>query len=205
MRTMGSAARSGASSATPDVMSATGNTKLSARSSPTWLGRSAGLRPSLTGIQAYTAAKHALIGLTRQLAHELGPHGVTVNAICPGLFMTDINREWNAKMPTFKSGSHLYPVDGAVHDVSPEDTAYLVYTSGTTGQPKGTMETHSNVAFNSEVYRRWMQVGDEDSVFGAAPLFHITGLIGHVGLAGLGAGAALRQTGVRVRRAHHRE
>ena len=34
------------------------------------------------------------------------------------------NREWNAKMPTFKSGSHLYPVDGAVHDVSPEDTAF---------------------------------------------------------------------------------
>jgi long-chain acyl-CoA synthetase len=69
--------------------------------------------------------------------------------------------------------------------VSPEDTAYLVYTSGTTGQPKGTMETHQNVAFNSEVYRTWMRIGDEDSVFGAAPLFHITGLIGHVGLAGL--------------------
>ena len=69
--------------------------------------------------------------------------------------------------------------------VSTEDTAYLVYTSGTTGQPKGTMETHQNVAFNSEVYRTWMRIGDEDSVFGAAPLFHITGLIGHVGLAGL--------------------
>ena len=34
------------------------------------------------------------------------------------------NREWNAKMPTFKSGSHVYPVDGAVHDVAPEDTAF---------------------------------------------------------------------------------
>ncbi len=77
------------------------------------------------------------------------------------------------------------PDRGARESVSPEDTAYLVYTSGTTGQPKGTMETHSNVAFNSEVYRTWMQIGDEDSVFGAAPLFHITGLVGHVGLAGL--------------------
>ena len=27
-------------------------------------------------------------------------------------------------MPTFKSGSHLYPIDGAVHDVAPEDTAF---------------------------------------------------------------------------------
>ena len=35
-----------------------------------------------------------------------------------------LNREWNAKMPTFKSGSHVYPVNGAVHDVAPEDTAF---------------------------------------------------------------------------------
>ena len=34
------------------------------------------------------------------------------------------NREWNAKMPTFKSGSHLYPIDGAAHDVGNEDTAF---------------------------------------------------------------------------------
>ena len=73
----------------------------------------------------------------------------------------------------------------AREQVSPDDVAYLVYTSGTTGQPKGTMETHSNIAFNSEVYRVWMQIGDDDSVFGAAPLFHITGLIGHITLAGL--------------------
>jgi long-chain acyl-CoA synthetase len=77
------------------------------------------------------------------------------------------------------------PDEGARVEVAPEDTAYLVYTSGTTGQPKGTMETHSNVAFNSEVYRTWMQIGNEDIVLGIAPLFHITGLIGHVTLAGL--------------------
>jgi long-chain acyl-CoA synthetase len=77
------------------------------------------------------------------------------------------------------------PDTGAREQVSPDDTAYLVYTSGTTGQPKGTMETHSNVAFNSEAYRTWMQIGDDDSVLGIAPLFHITGLIGHITLAGL--------------------
>jgi len=69
--------------------------------------------------------------------------------------------------------------------VSPEDMAYIVYTSGTTGKPKGALETHSNVAFNAEVYRTWMQIGDEDSVYGVAPLFHITGLIGHTALAGI--------------------
>ena len=44
----------------------------------------AGLQASLTGIQAYCSAKHALIGLTRQLAHEFGPFGITVNSVAPG-------------------------------------------------------------------------------------------------------------------------
>jgi long-chain acyl-CoA synthetase len=45
----------------------------------------------------------------------------------------------------------MEPDAEAREQVSPDDVAYLVYTSGTTGQPKGTMETHSNIAFNSEV------------------------------------------------------
>jgi 3-oxoacyl-[acyl-carrier protein] reductase len=56
----------------------------------------AGLRPSLTGIQSYCSAKHGLIGLTRQLALELGPHGITVNSVAPGFLRTspDYERQW---------------------------------------------------------------------------------------------------------------
>jgi FAD/FMN-containing dehydrogenase len=35
-----------------------------------------------------------------------------------------LNREWNQRTPGFKAGTHLYPIDGAVHDVGPEDTAW---------------------------------------------------------------------------------
>lgn len=56
----------------------------------------AGLRPSLTGIQAYTAAKHALVGLTKQLSWEFAPSGVTVNAVAPGLVLSNPStiRQW---------------------------------------------------------------------------------------------------------------
>jgi gluconate 5-dehydrogenase len=43
------------------------------------------------GASAYITSKHALAGLTRALAAELGPRGVNVNAICPGYFRTEIN------------------------------------------------------------------------------------------------------------------
>jgi len=53
----------------------------------------AGLNISLTGIQAYATAKAGLIHLTRQLAHELGPFGITVNSIAPGFVRSNANTE----------------------------------------------------------------------------------------------------------------
>lgn len=53
----------------------------------------AGLGISLTGIQAYASAKAAQIGLTRQLAHELGPWGITVNNVAPGFVRSNASTE----------------------------------------------------------------------------------------------------------------
>ncbi|HWV00862.1 MAG TPA: SDR family NAD(P)-dependent oxidoreductase [Devosia sp.] len=55
-------------------------------------------RPSLTGVQAYCAAKHGLLGLTRQLAHELGPFAIRVNCISPGFVQTNVatRDQWEA-------------------------------------------------------------------------------------------------------------
>lgn len=56
----------------------------------------AALQPSLTGIQAYASAKHGLLGLTRQLGHELGPYGIRVNSVAPGFVRTNAatERQW---------------------------------------------------------------------------------------------------------------
>jgi 3-oxoacyl-[acyl-carrier protein] reductase len=61
----------------------------------------AGLQASLTGIQAYCASKHAVVGLTRQLAHEFGPFGITVNSVAPGFIRTNeaTERQWESYGP----------------------------------------------------------------------------------------------------------
>ncbi len=70
-------------------------------------------------------------------------------------------------------------------DVAPEDVAYLTYTSGTTGPPKGAMNTHGNIAFNSRVYQVMQRIDENDVVLGVAPLFHVTGEVAHSGIAAL--------------------
>ncbi|MFD6674614.1 class I adenylate-forming enzyme family protein [Rhodococcus zopfii] len=67
-------------------------------------------------------------------------------------------------------------------DVGPDTVAFLTYTSGTTGPPKGAMTTHRNVAFNAQTYRDWIGIDADDVILGVAPLFHITGLVGHIAL-----------------------
>ena len=61
----------------------------------------AGLGVSLTGIQAYASAKAGQIGLTRQLAHELGPWGITVNNVAPGFVRSNpsTERQWESYGP----------------------------------------------------------------------------------------------------------
>jgi len=69
--------------------------------------------------------------------------------------------------------------------LTPEDTAYLTYTSGTTGPPKGAMNTHGNIAFNARVYQAMQRINETDVVLGMAPLFHVTGEVAHLAIAAL--------------------
>jgi long-chain acyl-CoA synthetase len=72
----------------------------------------------------------------------------------------------------------------------PDDIAFIVYTSGTTGPPKGAMNLHRNVVFASTAWSEWVGLGEGDVNLALAPLFHITGLIGALG-ASLVGGAPL--------------
>jgi NAD(P)-dependent dehydrogenase (short-subunit alcohol dehydrogenase family) len=55
------------------------------------------------GMVAYGTSKHAVLGLTRSLASDLGPHGITVNAIQPGAIETGITKPNFEADPSFKA------------------------------------------------------------------------------------------------------
>lgn len=72
-------------------------------------------------------------------------------------------------------------------DLTPEpsDIAVITYTSGTTGPAKGACSTHSNLAWAAHIYRDWVALDESMVVLGAAPLFHVTGQVGHLAIADL--------------------
>jgi long-chain acyl-CoA synthetase len=76
--------------------------------------------------------------------------------------------------------------DGQIPDpiaIEPDEVAVITYTSGTTGAPKGAMNTHRNVATGGAAYRDWFGLDHQDVILAVAPLFHVTGLSGHIAVA----------------------
>ena len=100
----------------------------------------AAVAPSLTGIQSYAAAKHGQLGLVRQLAHELGQFGITVNTVAPGFLRTspDYEPQWEGWGP---EGQKAFIERIAMRRMgTPDDIAHAVmflasdYASWITGQ-----------------------------------------------------------------------
>ena len=56
---------------------------------------------------------------------------------------------------------------------APDDLASLLYTSGTTADPKGVMLTHANLLGEAEAVFAWAQLGPDDAILGVLPLFHV--------------------------------
>jgi NAD(P)-dependent dehydrogenase (short-subunit alcohol dehydrogenase family) len=73
------------------------------------LSSTAGKSVSTLGGAHYTTSKAALLGLTRAAAKELGPYGITVNAVCPGMIDTELTRE-NATPADLAALARSFPI-----------------------------------------------------------------------------------------------
>jgi long-chain acyl-CoA synthetase len=93
--------------------------------------------------------------------------------------------------PGFEQQVGAAPAKPETADVADDDTAVILYTSGTTGKPKGAELTHANLYVNARTkLETLIQLSEEDVILGALPLFHSFGQTAAMN-AGLMAGACL--------------
>lgn len=65
-------------------------------------------------------------------------------------------------------------------DVGEQDTALIMYTSGTTGRPKGAMLSHCNIVHSAMIYEACMELTPADRSIAAVPLAHVTGVVANI-------------------------
>jgi len=96
----------------------------------------------------------------------------------PDRMAADSNQEhWLATLPAiFDSGSGAFKPAPANND----DLASLIYTSGTTSDPKGVMLTHANFLGEVEAVFNWVDIGPNDALLGVLPLFHVLALMANM-------------------------
>jgi long-chain acyl-CoA synthetase len=109
-------------------------------------------------------------------------HGDAVNARNRDMLLVtvaDESKEASASARTAADFRAILAAHGGVapHVVKPRssDTGLLLYTSGTTGVPKGAQLSHANLAYTAELSRSWWGIDSSSRLLSIAPLFHITG------------------------------
>ncbi|HLW84458.1 MAG TPA: AMP-binding protein [Candidatus Sulfotelmatobacter sp.] len=95
-----------------------------------------------------------------------------------GLVLMDPERAPSASLQNQWRGdlSEIFaagPGKFAPEEVNPDDLASLLYTSGTTADPKGVMLTHANLLGEVEAVFNWVELGPGDALLGVLPMFHV--------------------------------
>src|SRR5208283_2976401 len=113
----------------------------------------------------FVDAKH--VPATRPAAAELNLGLILMDP--DRMSSQSIQEHWRANLPAiFHAGpSSFTPVTS-----NSDDLAALIYTSGTTADPKGVMLTHANFLGEVEAVFNWVDIGPPDTLLGVLPMFH---------------------------------
>jgi long-chain acyl-CoA synthetase len=115
---------------------------------------------------ARPAAKEIPIGLVLMDPERVDPEGAALPAAQDSAFQN----QWRGDLRTiFAAG----PGNFTPAAVNPDDLASLLYTSGTTADPKGVMLTHANLLGEVEAVFNWVDLGPGDALLGVLPMFHV--------------------------------
>jgi long-chain acyl-CoA synthetase len=88
-----------------------------------------------------------------------------------------LKQNWFATLPAiFEGGSGTL----ARKPSAAEELAALLYTSGTTADPKGVMLTHANLLAEVEAVFNWVDIGPSDALLGVLPMFHVLALMANL-------------------------
>lgn len=110
-------------------------------------------------------AKHAPVA--RPIATELNLGLILMD---PDRMTTSVGERWLGKLPEIFDGG---PGAFKPAPTNSDDLAALIYTSGTTADPKGVMLTHANFLGEVEAVFNWVDIGPSDALLGVLPLFHV--------------------------------
>jgi fatty-acyl-CoA synthase len=111
----------------------------------------------------------------RVLLHETGDEA-RLEAACHGLAAPPLRIACGGDASAYERGLAAASPREAIEPVSPDDPMLLMYTSGTTGTPKGALLPHRKTLFNSLNAEGFLGLTGEDRVLVVLPLFHSFGL-----------------------------
>lgn len=144
----------------------------------------------LGAVAVMVNARQSGAEVQRILDHSTPAVVVCTSAVSPDALAHADRLGATAQQGVFGS-VHLARPYASNADASLHDVAVLLYTTGTTGAPKGVMLTHDNLCFGGQASADLRQMSDKDLVYGVLPITHVFGLASVV-VAACAAGAAVR-------------